>query len=53
MVVPIDSNMVAFNVERETASVRERDLPVEVIWQIPINLPMSWIGSVVQRRSVQ
>jgi hypothetical protein len=41
MIVPIDSNMVACNVEPETASVRERDLPVEVIWQIPINLRMS------------
>ncbi len=31
MILPIDSNIVACNVKRETANVRERDLPVEVI----------------------
>ena len=41
MIVPVDSNIEACTVKRETANVRERDLPVEVIWQIPIDLQMS------------
>jgi len=28
MILPVDSNIVACNVNRETANVRERDLPV-------------------------
>ena len=41
MILPVDSDIVACKVKRETANVRERDLPVEVIWQIPIDLQMS------------
>jgi len=60
MIVPIDSNIVACNLKRETANVRERDLPVEVIWQIPIDLQMSLdrfsgpapFGKIVNRREV-
>jgi len=60
MIVLVDSNIVACSVKRETANVRERDLPVEVIWQIPIDLQMSLdrfsgpapFGTIVSRREV-
>jgi len=60
MIVPVDRNMVACNVKRETANVRERDLPVEAIWQIPIDLQMRLdrfsgpapFGTIVSRREV-
>jgi hypothetical protein len=60
MIVPVDSNIEACTVKRETANVRERDLPVEVIWQIPIGLQMSLdrfsgpaaFGTIISRREV-
>jgi hypothetical protein len=63
MIVPIDSNIVACQVSSyETAIVRlqERNLPVEVIWQVPIDLHTRLdhfggsvaFGTIVSRREV-